>query len=145
MGVELKTNEAFFKSLNRGFDKNEIHVGVFGEESSQKALSAETGVYFDKTKNKRFNAPVRPFISDSFNEAVDSLDSVFNDEMVLSKEFENKIDSIGQKLVIDMQSKIEFSPTYYEGNAPLTIANKGFDHPLIETGEMYNDIGFKIK
>lgn len=33
----------------------------------------------------------------------------------------------------------------YPGNAPYTIAKKGFDKPLIDTGHMKNSVDFEVK
>jgi len=32
----------------------------------------------------------------------------------------------------------------YPGNAPSTIAKKGFDKPLVETAHMQNSVGFEV-
>ena len=51
---------------------------------------------------------------------------------------------LGQWMEDRIKDIIDRSPTWAVPNAPLTVALKGFDHPLIETGEMQDSVEHRI-
>lgn len=90
------------------------------------------------------NIPERPFIAATVRST-----NVGNTLAKSMKRFLNRTEIVqgvwtaaGIKLVRDMQLVItEFSSP---ANAPFTVAKKGFDNPLIETGHMRDSVDFKV-
>jgi len=67
---------------------------------------------------------------------------LINDIMAGKMTMGQALDEIG-KLVGELMKK-RILGRIPPPNAPLTIARKGFDHPLIETTQMINDIKHRI-
>lgn len=86
--------------------------------------------------------PSRPFIA----RADDDLDDVLSDyaeSLHNGKKIKAKQTKIAKKMANNIKTAIDYSD--YPRNAPSTIAKKGFDHPLVETGKMYSKIKGRVK
>ena len=97
-----------------------IEAGIINNpEDAEKALYNEFGTE---------KIPARPFI----RRGLDDLD------------IKDKTPSdIGRQMVSNMRNAILRSD--YVRNAPSTVRKKGFDFPLVETGDMYKHLTFKVK
>lgn len=108
-----------------------IKVGVFGEEASRKA-------YLQHHPEKP-STPRAPFIED---EAIANEDKVME---ILSqidlKDAKTTLNSLGASLSESMKKRIMNHD--YAPNAMATIRKKGFDHRLVETGDMFQAVSFK--
>ena len=167
--VRLKDVPLFYKELM----ENKVSVGVHkeqGQENLQKALWNEFGSYYTLQRNVRKRlangkyitlsdgskilTPARPFLRLTLKSG----------NMQLIKEcFENKINQnirgglhapktsannvlreVGEGGQVAQWSNME-EWTQRLPNAQLTIDIKGFDHPLVRTGKLFNAIKYKIR
>ncbi len=117
-----------------------VKVGIIDDaENAEKAAKNEFGSFSD-------NIPSRPFMRKSLTlfgeEAIQkSLDGVD----FTKAQGKNKILSqLGEKCAENMVKMIETSENYFVPNAPKTAIEKGFNHPLLDTGEMREAITYRI-
>lgn len=97
-------------------------------------------------KKKSINIPARPFLERTINTKGFKWNSYFADLVQEALEGHGNANTImhsmGKLMVNDMKSQIKGYIRPH--NAPLTIANKGFDDTLIDTGKMLNSIDYRI-
>lgn len=117
----------------------EVEVGIFDGFSVQKAIWNHEGT--------SRGIPPRPF----FDVAMDTNKGKYRMAMIKSaidilrgktntQGFLTKLGILAQGDV--QQAIVDFSSP---PNAPSTIAKKGFDNPLIDTGEMKGDVTYRVK
>lgn len=139
--IKHKKNDVVFNNI-KTWGNTSIHVGVFSQESGgNEATTAEVAMIQEFGTS---TIPSRPFISDSFYES-DAVVPYILSDLMLKQNFNPLIRDIGKRLKSLMEDRLMKSPEYYQANAPMTISIKGFDHPLIHHGNMFNDIDFKIR
>lgn len=97
-------------------------------------------------KKKSVNIPARPFLERTINTKGFKWNSYFAD---LTQDMleghgnsETIMRSMGRLMVDDM--RVQIKGYIRPHNAPLTIANKGFDDTLIDTGKLLNSIDYRI-
>lgn len=120
--------------------QNTVKVGIFNdEENATKAARNEFGVMSE-------NIPSRPFMRKSIEllgeRAVNK--SLENIDLTKSQGNNKILSSLGQNCANNMVEMIDSSSDYFEANAPSTAIEKGFNHPLLDTGEMRDAITYKI-
>lgn len=144
---EFKSNDRRIRA-RVGTDAIEVGFSA-GNESLVKAVAAELGI----------GAPARPFISTTLDNGrkiyttmlVDSMRAALvggsgRDRLGRFKTPTVNVDTllseIGEEIRRDMQAYIRgwFDPE----NADSTVARKGFDDPLVETGAMQQDIEITV-
>ncbi|GAY74275.1 hypothetical protein [Lentilactobacillus kosonis] len=91
--------------------------------------------------------PKRPFIRFTYDQHIDEWTKLMRDwtfEVLMGRlTVDEALAKLGKQAVDDMKRTIkEFKNPR---NAPLTVANKGFDDPLIDTGKMMNSITWHIE
>lgn len=139
--VKNKKNDKVLDSIKTWSDKS-IHVGVFSEDGGADGVSTAEVAMIQEFGTSTI--PSRPFISDSFYES-DTVVPYMLSDFLLVQNFNPLLKDIGKMLKDMMEDRLMKSPAYYQANAPMTISIKGFDHPLIHHGNMFNDIDYKIR
>ena len=112
-----------------------ISAGIIGDEKlANRARWNEYGTE---------KIPPRPFIK----HAADYISKEFIDRLIKAAmegnaaEMDIQQNNIGRQMVGNIRAAILASN--YPPNAPSTVKKKGFNFPLIETGEMYMNIKYK--
>ncbi|WP_116892083.1 hypothetical protein [Pseudomonas syringae] len=89
--------------------------------------------------------PQRPFMQESLEQAkqkiIQALKLAFKSAIKGDRASRRIMKSLGALVVKEMKATIS---SYPGGNSPSTIARKGFDRPLFETGKMIESVKFKI-
>ena len=140
----------FFKEL-RALEKMEVRVGFQrGEAVYEESEEGKEGA--DLVDVAAFNelgssdTPARPFMRQSFeNHEADLKKACENANKIISsggtaQQALNRIGVVAKGLVQD-----EIANGSFEPNAPSTIAKKGSERPLIDTGFMRENVNFVIK
>ena len=156
----VKDNDKGWKRITRkmlALDKKEVSAGVHddaGNEDNGKpiALVAFWNEYGTKRKNKDGakvpHIPPRPFIRISFDdhngEWVSEADKQLTAMVNAGKTANGALNAVGRRMKKDIK-KIIGDKSKLKPNAPSTIAKKGFDKPLYETGKLKAAIDFKVE
>lgn len=125
-----------------------IEAGYFeGEQSSDPGFALAELAATQEFGTQDGDIPPRPFLRPAYDENIVKYRTVAKKMM---QELAGRsigglriLRTIGALMVSDIKKKITTIRT--PPNAPATIAAKGFDNPLIETGTMRNRADFKIK
>lgn len=154
--VKLKKNTKIWDRMVRNLSRknvNEVRVGWFNSRNSEGEQLAQiaswneeghiNGGIFEGTIT-----PPRPFIRVNFIGKVKNTKWMekflprINDVALGKLSWKRFHELLGKELVIMMKESIlEFKSP---GNSPVTISMKGFNDPLIDSGQMYDAIEYKI-
>lgn len=122
-----------------GFQAGEMHV----DEEGNEALLAEIAAYNELGTS---SIPPRPFMRQSFEnhekelqEACDQVNAIISNGGTA----ENGLDTLGVFVKGLVQEEIVDGG--FEPNAPSTIAAKGSDQPLIDTGNMRQSVNYVVR
>lgn len=140
------------KSLKKLDDgKYRIQVGIFGDKNARPldknagATNAEIGFKQEMgSVNERI--PRRSFLWDTFTKHGVELEQMIKEKKLLEKYFlKGKIDDYLKKVgaaATNLVVKAFMTGGWgdWKANAPLTIALKGSDQPLIDKGELWQSI-----
>lgn len=155
----VKDNDKGWKRITRkilALDKKEVSAGVHedaGNEDNGKSIALvafwnEYGTKRKKDGKRVQHIPPRPFIRISFddhnNEWVKEADTQLTAMVNSGKTTNGALNAVGRLMKKDIK-KIIGDKSKLEHNAPSTIARKGFDKPLYETGKLKAAIDFKVK
>ena len=137
-------------------DNKEVSAGVHddaGNEDNGKPIALvafwnEYGTSREKDGKKVPHIPARPFIRISFDdhnkewfkEADTQLTAIVNG----GKTANGALNAVGRLMKKDIK-KIIGDKSRLKPNAPATVARKGFNKPLYETGKLKAAIDFKVK
>lgn len=101
-----------------------------------------------KNKSGSTKMPERSYLRSSFDEKIDK---IMSSAKVVVKRATSPAGDVGTSLslfgsqVVDLvKDKIEAGGSPYVANAKRTIAKKGFNRPLIESGDMKKSVQYKI-
>ena len=128
-------------------DKNELHVGWFDTSYGSENDNLAHAQVAQWNEEGTSTSPPRPFMRSGFNDAIKSGS---NDQ-----DFRNIINAVlsGKSSLVALKaSGSAFAATLKETmrqwssppNAPSTVAQKGFNDPLNETGELINNVSFEV-
>jgi len=150
MSAYLQDSNLKYKAFKKQIDSVrdlEVSVGIHEDAG----YNPETGIpILDYAIANHFgteNIPERPFVDLAADEnrgwqtQIDKAIGNFLDKNVTLESEAHKVGAIAVK---DMQNLIE-NKRVPPPNSPSTIKKKGFDHPLYETGSMFEAIAYKIK
>lgn len=159
--VDIKDVKAFAKTLA----KRNVTSGVHKQEGQQVNYYSGTKVidyacYNEFGGNKGNNPPARPFVrvkesrelrNNIKRETRDIMNVIIHEKYKGNKvtKVNYLLGSIGTLYVNEMIDRINNSPTYFAKvglgqNAPRTIEQKGFDHPLIDTMLLAKSLRYKV-
>lgn len=148
-GKKFRVSKDRWKGTRRrlsNLKKKQIDVGFF--EDSQYSSEQQRGTPYVAAvaawQNEGVSAvhiPPRPF----FTNVIDDADNVSKDSAkdIAAQVFEGgdvKMKPLGDAWVISLKEEII---NYPPPNAPSTVARKGFDDPLIETGKMADSVRYR--
>jgi len=150
MGLQLKIIDKGYKkfvSEIKNFDKNpKVKIGIL--EGNADRVDGKDNVDLMTKHEYGVGVPQRSVIRAGTDS---NIDNIFNNTIV--DQYDKII--IGHSNVIEMVNKTgavvktkfreRFSTKYLEPNAPFTIAKKGSDVPLVETGELKDTINYKVE
>lgn len=151
-GIEVKADKS--KDIVRAFKElafTEVLVGIPQEKSSRKdneITNAELA-YIHTHGSPVNNIPPRPFLQPSIIENIEGVTSIQSDivKAALAGNSE-KVKKLYNRLGLYVQAKAKNYITQGDKlapNAPMTIALKGSDRPLIDTAQMLNSITYVVK
>ncbi len=159
--VDIKDVKAFAKTLA----KRNVTSGVHKQEGQQVNYYSGTKVIdyacyneFGGTKEGQpplSNPPPRPFVrvkesrdlrNNIKRETRDIMNVIIHEKYKGNKvtKVNYLLGSIGTLYVNEMLDRINNSPSLYQGNAPRTIEQKGFDHPLVDTMLLAKSLRYKV-
>lgn len=149
MAVKTKNNgfnkyKEAFKKLN----SKKVAVGLFetaGKKVITRGIVNEFGTE-NAGKNKNVTIPERSFVRSTYNK---NYKKVAKDFTKIAKNISRGNYNVNAKLKeIGLKQELEIKKTINSlkipSNALSTIKNKGFDNPLIETGEMRDKVSSKL-
>lgn len=141
-GLKMSPKGAKFMAELNWLADRDIHVGFQRGKGVYEngADVADVAMYNEFGTSK---IPPRPFMEQSFKrheqEYVEESEEIFG-AMIKGQEVKPLIRKFGEKVkkdIVDEIEKGEFVP-----NAPSTVAKKGFNKPLYETGLMEKSISY---
>lgn len=154
--IDFKDVDAFAKALA----KRNVTSGVHKEEGQQVNYYSGTKVidyacYNEFGGNLGNNPPPRPFVrvkesrelrNEIKRETRDCMKVIIHEKYKGNKvsKVNYLLGSIGTLYVNEMIDRINNSPSLYQGNAPRTIEQKGFDHPLVNTMLLAKSLRYKV-
>lgn len=131
----------FMAELNWIADRN-LHVGFQRGKGVYEngADVADVAMYNEFGTSK---IPARPFMEQSFKrheqEYVEECENIFN-AMIKGQKTDALIRKFGKKVKQDIVDEIELGQ--FVPNAPKTVAKKGFNKPLFETGLLEMSVSY---
>ena len=110
--------------------------GSYDENGKSNAVKAFLNEYGTKT------APPRPAMRQTVNDFKSDWIETFKKSIASGKDINFTLTLVGQQMATDMV----YTYTAFKNppNAASTIAKKGFDKPLDDTGSMINSISFEV-
>lgn len=139
MGVKIKKTGSIDKALKNIKNANaKLRVGFFeGSRSLDKAVQNEYG-------NPAKRIPPRPFMQQTVdayeNEWADMLGDLLVKHDYDANKALNAMGAIIRGEIVDTIFNGDFAP-----NSPTTVAKKGFNKPLVDTGQMHRDVTWGVE
>lgn len=154
MSFKLKVDKSGWEKLKKNILKGsslEVQVGVveptnYGPENDN--LSVAQVWQWQEEGLPAQNIPARPAIRVGFMTPIQkgSYEKLFFESMVRIADgkstFKEEYTKIGMKAKTDLKQAVADWDT--PPNAPYTVAEKGFNNPLIDSGLLYESIDFKV-
>ena len=152
--VSIKVRKDIYKQVKKtllDFSKLDLLVGVPQEKTEREGNSepiTNAELMFIHTNGSPIkNIPKRPTIEPTIEENKERISEMFNKTVnkILNKKGDGRADL--EKIGIWTVNKIKakFGSDDLIPNAPATIAKKGSDRPLIDTGQLRNSITYVIR
>lgn len=143
--VKLNSTGKKFMAELEWLGNRDIYVGyIKGEHSYPDGTDVADVAIYNEFGTSRI--PARPFLEQTFrkhkDEYIQSAEEVYG-AFVKRKDFKSELKKFGEKCKQDVRDEIDegdFTP-----NAPSTIARKGFNHPLYETGLLKSSVVYRTK
>lgn len=116
-----------------------IEVGFFeGEKYPNGKSVAEVAAFNEFGGGK---VPPRPFMRTCVERRKNIWKKLVRDELAKNEDARVTLALLGNRMVEDLKDYIKIWT--YPPNAPSTIAKKGFNDPLVETGRMMNSVDWR--
>ena len=126
-----------YKELKKQHAK--IEVGFFeGEKYPNGKSVAEVAAFNEFGGGK---VPPRPFMRTCVERRKNIWKKLVRDELAKNEDARVTLALLGNRMVEDLKDYIKIWT--YPPNAPSTIAKKGFNDPLVETGRMMNSVDWR--
>lgn len=126
-----------YKELKKQHAK--IEVGFFeGEKYPDGKSVAEVAAFNEFGGGK---VPPRPFMRTCVERRKNIWKKLVRDELAKNEDARVTLALLGNRMVEDLKDYIKIWT--YPPNAPSTIAKKGFNDPLVETGRMMNSVDWR--
>ncbi|WP_027938109.1 hypothetical protein [Anaeroarcus burkinensis] len=141
--ANVKEIDRGWNQLKRGLkniDNIVVDVGVQAGEAAEDGQDMASIAAYNEFGTERI--PSRPFMRDSFDENLGRIDAfsqeVLKRAIIGRLNFVQSMHLIGHKTTGIIQKKIVEGP--WTPNAPSTVAQKGSDRPLVDTGRLRQSI-----
>jgi len=137
-----------YKKSFQDLNSKKVDVGVFEESGENVLIKAIVNEYGTTKagKNRNIVIPERSFLRSTFNKNYKKISKKFSKIPKLIRS--GRFDVMRELKLIGLYQKNQVKKTIIDfkdpANALSTIKNKGFDNPLIETGQLLKSISFKI-
>ena len=152
--VSIKVRKDIYKQVKKtllDFSKLDLLVGVPQEkterEGNNEPITNAELMFIHTNGSPIKNIPKRPTIEPTIEENKERISEMFN--KTVNKILNNKGDGRAdlEKIGIWTVNKIKakFGSDELAPNAPSTIAQKGSDRPLIDTGQLRNSITYVVR
>jgi len=151
LGLSIKVEKRRIGELTRRLqelDGTEVEVGFFEEArygpENHNLPVAQVAAY--NNFGTSFN-PTRPFMDNTFEDNMNQfhmirgIKKVFSAALVNGRSTQRMLRVLGETIADLMREEID---DYPGSNSPSTIARKGFNDPLYDTGKMLESVRFKI-
>ncbi len=139
-----KNLQAFLSNVAK--QKADVKVGFFKDAIYDDGTSIASVAIQNEYGVPAQNIPARPFMRDTVNSNKNKWAKIFG-ALIKQQKADINITQIFHKLgmlaVGDIQKQIKSGS--YVDNAPSTIAKKGFNKPLIDTGVMLKSVNYEVK
>ena len=140
--LKMSTKGAKFMAELNWLADRDMHVGFQrGKGVYEDGTDVADVAMFNEFGTSKI--PARPFMEQSFKrheqEYVEECENIFN-AMIKGQDTASLIRRFGQKVKQDIVDEIELGE--FVPNAPSTVAKKGFNKPLYETGLMEKSITY---
>lgn len=130
--------EKFIKNIVN--QKSGVEAGLFDAEQAIIGIYNEYGTM----REGKPHIPPRPFMQNAINTDEKKWQTVFGNQLVKNKyDVYQSMTALGATVAESIQNSIVNGS--YVDNAPATIARKGFNKPLIDTGLMLQAITFRVQ
>ena len=126
------------RDMERRFRTAYAHAGTFDAESAKKGAINEFG-------DPGHGLPPRPFMATTFRRYYKKwLQTILTELRKSTATSRTALSVAGLEAATDICKTLQSAPSLFKENRPSTIAKKGFDYPLLETGKMFKSIRYKI-
>lgn len=157
MKIKMRRNRNT-KIYNALKGKVSIKSGFFGSDNGKSSIDNEGGIDMvnlavtlnDGTnragRGRKVRIPPRPFLEISAIHIRKKSKELLNTELPKVLEGKKKLKDIGLDIAKENKSIIKrnIKNTSSPSNAPLTVAKKGFNNPLIHTKDMLKRVGSQL-
>ena len=132
-----------YEPIDEPFYGNELVNGKPRRFGKRKAIPVAQVAMANEYGVPERNVPPRPFMDKTFRwynkKWLRTIEGLIYDTM----NFKAVLEDMGPTVVADIQSVIEDLDN--PPNAPSTIKIKGFNNPLIDSGQMLNSVRYEVK
>lgn len=135
--VIRKVNKDIFKQLAKLGDGS-VAVGYFPEAREDDGQPTAQVAY-----NNEFGEYKRPFMRTTLHEQEGNWTRLCVSLVRSGMPITEVMDKVGNRIRGDIEAKI-IKIASAGGNADSTIAKKGFDSPLVDTGAMLRQVSYKV-
>lgn len=138
----LKACNEFKKNIRVGYLTN----SELANKAAQNEFGADNGVL---ENGEKISIPPRPFIEhamDSYGNEILNAGNSFLDNDFTRESIKDKMVSVAKTARDAIMASVEDVREWskYPDNSPRTVAQKGFNMPLVNTGEMKSGVEYKI-
>lgn len=148
MGSRVEVRDLGWKKIRdqiKSMDGKAVTAGLHEEDAGNRDPNAVMRGYFNEFGTD--TAPARPFIRTTHDTQklkwVRQMQSDLGRVMDQQMTGQQMLESVGAMAADDIRQAVTDWDT--PPNAPSTIQRKGFDDPLVETGEMRDAIAYKVR
>ena len=142
MQVTRKLNKDVFAQLTKLVDSS-VGVGYFPDAMEPDGQPSAQVAYKNELGDKNSGVPMRSFMRTTFHEQQDALVRKCSALVRKGMPIEQVMNTIGAEFRGNIEAKI-IKIASAGGNSPKTIARKGFDSPLVDTGAMLQNVSFQV-
>lgn len=143
MRLDTKKLKAAIRRLNK-LDGKTVDIGFFAEDKYDDGIQVAQVAQWNNYGSSYH--PERPFMNDTFEskQVIQAVTQNLKASMIAAikgLDVTHHLKALGDRIAELMKKAIEDYPGH---NSSATIARKGFDDPLYDTGKMLASVKFKI-
>lgn len=144
-GSVTDTDKGYAKLLKQLRDINApgVYVGVRAEAGSDMVIIAASNEFGTADGHVPERSYLRSTVDDGQSEVADDLQKALTEAVDGTRDIRTGLERVGAKWVGKVQDKIKSHPG--PPNAPSTIARKGADATLVDTGRLRQSIDYELR